>query len=198
MTLSYKDANISLRNHRLSYFDLGKALHPTIEVITGETGISFQVRELAARTVSIANLSSQPTIQLTTHEDSLTGVFLTALSLVEDERLIGTHSASIYESNLTPFGKGLLTHLTAIKRIQPHDKSRSTCESVYQIHWVHANRKSSIEEAVADLTSSPRRFGCIFILDFARAKNPNLTFYARDNPIHTIENATGLGEIYFT
>jgi hypothetical protein len=199
MNRVYEDSNLVLRKHRVSCFDLGYDLHPTLALITPGSTQSFEKRDLIQRTQAIAEGVSQGSITLIANDTDLIPAVLAALSLCEDSQKISAWSSANIPSNLSGFGLALLESLTEGGRFKSHDTSqqRSSCNEQWRIYWFAKDDRAKIQIAIDFFADHPDVKGAVFIIGYARSAVGGLQSRMGPRPYMAIENATGLGEIYF-
>ncbi len=199
MSRAYEDSNLVLRKHRVSCFDLGYDLHPTLGLITPGFTQSFETRDLIHRTQAITVGIRHESITLIANDTDLTPALIAALSLDEEPHKISGWCSADIPPNLSGFGQALLDSLTTGGRFNARDisKERSSINEQWRIYWFAKDDRAKIQIAIDFFVNHADVKGAVFIIGYARSAAGGLQSRLGLRPYKAIENATGLGEIYF-
>lgn len=197
-TSVYNDPDITLRHHRLGYFDLGLEMEPLLRVLSSNKQTSFQRREIIQRTAALALATSPSKSVLISHSDKLGELALTTLALVGADSLnvSGLPEHNFFGSNLLAID--LLDSLQRGGRVSEENYTDAAPKeiSTFEIHWIVASELPLILQLLGRFDTYSGLRGCIFIVNHCHERQQipnNLT----KRPFSLIEGAAGLGEIYF-
>lgn len=199
MSRAYEDDNLVLKKHRVSCFDLGYELHPTLDLLTPGFTQPFETRDLILRTQALAEAISNSHLSLTCNDAVLIPAVLATLSLLEDNDTIIGYSSSAANARLSRLGEELKDGLLSCGRLKVQDISNepTSDKEKWRIYWFSKRNPESLQAAIDFFTTHPKINGAIFIVGFARSGSGGIISKSGSRRYRTIENATGLGEIYF-
>lgn len=195
----YEDRNLVLRKHRLSSFDLGYELHPLLDLISPGESETFETRDLIQRTRALAESISEGQLGLVSDDTKLTPALVTLLSLTNESQKVVGSSKSTSNLTLSAFGNDLLQTLISQTNllIQDTPAGRIFSGEEWRVFWFAKDDRPAIGAAVDFFMHHPDVRGAVFIMGYARSAAGPLMSKSRSRPYQAIENATGLGEIYF-
>lgn len=199
MSGAYEDSNLAIRKHRLVCFDLGYELQPTLGLITPGVAQTFEIRDLIQRTQAIVDAISNESVSIVASDGDMVPPLLATLSLIERPHKITAYCSSQAASPASSFGKALWESLTSNGTLSIENVSaeRSSRDEKWRIYWFSSDDRPKIQGALDFFVNHKDIKGAVFIVGYARSAAGGLLSQTGPRPYRAIENATGLGEIYF-